>query len=132
MNLTVQRRLYSQRSTIGSLAVNGEFFCFTLEPPKRSDDIKPRAIPVGTYDVGITFSSKHKCMVPYVSNVPGFEGIEIHPGNKPEDTLGCLLVGFIRGPADDWIGDSRDAFGKLFPQIKEALENGPVYITYLD
>ncbi len=69
--------------------------------------------------------------MPHVDNVPGFEGIEIHPGNKPEDTEGCLLVGKMLLP--DFIGNSREVFDQLFDRLQSAQLNGSdIFITYRD
>ena len=62
--------------------------------------------------------------VPHVLNVPGFDEIEIHPGNFPGDTEGCLLVGFTRLP--DMIESSRAAFADLMARLK-----GDIQITYI-
>lgn len=80
------------------------------------------AIPAGTYNVVITPSQRFKRDLPMVENVPGFQGIRIHPGNTAEDTDGCILVGKAKGP--DSVTDSRAAFNELFPKIKTALDAG--------
>lgn len=61
------------------------------------------AIPYGTYNINMhTVSPKFKTrswavsnkgIVPRLENVKGYDGVLIHPGNKPEDTDGCILVG---------------------------------------
>lgn len=60
------------------------------------------AIPVGTYKVDMTISSKfasriwgkhYNGKVPQLLNVPGFDGIRIHPLNTAADSLGCIGVG---------------------------------------
>lgn len=60
------------------------------------------AIPRGQYAITLTYSpkfatrawaKKYGGLVPLVHGVKGFDGIRIHPGNKPEDTLGCILPG---------------------------------------
>lgn len=60
------------------------------------------AIPTGTYVVKLTYSnrfgarawaSKYGGKVPEVTNVKGFSGIRIHPGNVAQDTYGCILLG---------------------------------------
>lgn len=51
------------------------------------------AIPAGLYNVELTFSPKFKRELPLILNVPYFEGIRIHRGNKDEDTEGCLIPG---------------------------------------
>lgn len=60
------------------------------------------AIPKGTYVVKLTYSSKfatrtwgykYRGLVPQIVDVPGFEGIRIHPGSTANDTSGCILVG---------------------------------------
>lgn len=130
MNLVVRRKGYS------SLSITGELWdrdvarlCYTMEPPERGDGLKPRAIPLGTYDLTIRYSDRFQRLMPHVEEVPGFDGILIHWGNRPGDTEGCLLVGLTLGPAPNWIGSSRAAFDILFPMLAQSSEPGT--ITYV-
>jgi hypothetical protein len=50
-------------------------------------------IPAGTYEARITYSPKFGKKLPLLIGVPGRDGIRIHTGNKPEHSLGCILVG---------------------------------------
>lgn len=132
MDLRVERHIFTEHSTIGKLFISGEFNCFTLEPAWRTDDIKPRAIPEGTYNLVIRYSEKHRRTVPGIQDVPGFSDIEIHPGNGPQDTEGCLLVGEVIGPERaDWISQSEGAFYSLMEVLLPASEKKePLTITY--
>jgi hypothetical protein len=118
MKLEVKRQWFTNSSTVGELFVDGVHFCYTLEPPTRDDEIKPRAIPVGTYDVRIGWSPTHHRLIPMVGGVPGFTGVEIHIGNYPRDTEGCLLVG--RTKDEDEVGESTPTFCRLFSLLSEA------------
>ena len=133
MKLLVTRSAFTGLSTIGSLAVDGAPFGHTLEPPKKEDDSKPRAIPCGTYDVSIRYSPKHGRLIPHVENVPGFSEIEIHIGNFPRDTEGCLLVSHSISNVPDQILGSKTAFDSLFRMLSEAKEKGEeITITYVE
>jgi hypothetical protein len=113
MKITVTRWIATELSTIGRLFVDGSWVCYTLEPVTIADlNVKPRAIPAGTYRLTIRWSPKHGRYVPCVEGVPGFVGIEIHVGNFPRDTLGCTLVGL--GMQTDEVTGSHGAFDKLF------------------
>lgn len=59
-------------------------------------------------------------------NVPNFEGVRIHSGNKAKDTEGCILVGVTKGT--NVINNSRDAFNPLFARILAAAEKEKVFI----
>jgi hypothetical protein len=123
MELLLKREIFTDKSTIGSLFVDGTFQCFTLEPVVRKEKIFGQtAIPYGIYDITITCSAHFGCDLPLLNNVPNFEGVRIHPGNTAADTEGCILVGTIR-VTDDLIS-SRSAFNLLFPKIKAALDSG--------
>lgn len=129
MNLEVQRKTFTDKSIIGELFLNGAHEAYTLEPPKH--DFKPCAIPVGTYDVTLRYSPKHGRIIPHVENVPGFSEIEIHIGNFPKDTEGCLLVGQSLGPVPDEILGSGAEFQPLFDKLQTANAEGePITITY--
>lgn len=124
MKLTVRRLELTGQSTIGRLAVDGVDFCWTLEDVVRAGPKVPgqTAIPAGTYAVRLTMSNRFKRVLPLLMNVPGFEGVRIHPGNTADDTEGCLLVGL--GHADDRITDSRAAFDALFARLQAADARG--------
>lgn len=116
MKLVLERTFRGSAYTIGKLYVDGDYFCDTLEDVDRglSSDMTlseinekkvygKTAIPTGTYKVVMNVvSPKFKDRawakpwdgkLPRLENVPGYEGVLIHVGNKAEDTLGCILVG---------------------------------------
>lgn len=115
MELLVNRTWQSSASIIGCLYVNGEFQCYTLERPAV-------AIPLGVYPVVLRESLRFHQLMPWVENVPGRAAIEIHWGNFPSNTEGCILVGQTRG--EDVVGESVAAFAQLYPQIQTALAGG--------
>ena len=115
MNLEVKRIFKGNKYTIGKLYIAGKYFCDTMEPPVRI--IKPKAIPLGKYKVIINHSNKFNKQLPLLLNVEGFEGIRIHNGSYPEDTLGCILVG--RNKIKGMLVDSRYTLMQLMNKLKD-------------
>lgn len=99
MRLLLERRFKGDGYTIGSLYVNGEKFCDTLEDRVRdladgeSKVQGETAIPEGRYRVIVNRSPKFGRDLPRLLDVPQFEGVLIHRGNSAEDSAGCILVG---------------------------------------
>ena len=131
MKLLLERTACGPICSIGDLYVDGAWECFTLEDTQREvagqsvsqwKVAHETAIPKGTYNVVITFSQRFQRDLPLLENVPGFEGIRIHPGNTSENTEGCILVGRTKG--NNFIGESRAAFNALFPKIQQGLQDG--------
>ena len=130
MELTLQRTEKRRGYTMGTLAVDGEPFCDTLEPTWRDighgrpgKKVEGRtAIPEGRYPVVITYSPKFDKWLPLLLHVPMFEGIRIHAGNTAKDTAGCILVGekHKRG----MVVNSNIWVHRLKQKITEAKERG--------
>lgn len=106
MEIKVNRIARKGGYTIGRLFINNEYFCDTLEDTDRwlkstmsVNEILAKkrkgitAIPTGKYDVILTFSPRFKRVLPLLLNVPGYQYIRVHNGNRPDSTEGCLLVG---------------------------------------
>lgn len=99
LKLDLYRYEYLEDRTFGKLFINNEYFCHTLEDAVMPQNIKIKnetAIPIGEYEVNITFSSRFKRLMPVLKNVPNYTGIRIHGGNTPDNTSGCVLVAFNR------------------------------------
>lgn len=133
MEMTLKRVSFLTRGTEGELYIDGKRECFTLEDRYR-EGIKvygQTCIPNGRYQVVITYSNRFRRPMPLLLKVPGFDGIRIHTGNKPEDTEGCILVG--QDPSsltDAWIGKSVPAYDALFAKIEDAIARGEqVWLT---
>lgn len=127
LSLVLTRKDRTEKATIGELYVDGVFECYTLEDRDRLAQGLPKipgqtAIPSGAYSVVLTQSPRFGRVLPLLQNIPNFEGVRIHPGNKPEDTDGCILVGRICGP--DQIAESRLAFDALFAKLEQAVSEG--------
>jgi len=143
MELKLIRKERTEESTIGELSINGVHECFVLEDKDRGltqsmtlEEIKAgkvhgkTAIPAGRYEVAITFSNRFQKYLPLLINVPGYEGIRIHPGNKAEHTEGCLLPGKTRGI--NVVGESRKAFADLFAKLKAVEKREKVFIEIVN
>lgn len=145
MELKIDRRYKGTEYTIGSLYVNGSYFCDTLEDTDRGinssmnlDEITKKkiygktAIPKGTYNVDMTtvspkfknrsWAKPYGGKVPRLLSVPGFDGVLIHPGNTASDTSGCILVG--KNTIVGRVTDSTVTFHNLIKKLLEARTKG--------
>jgi hypothetical protein len=119
MLITLQRDKSSELSTIGKLFIDGEFFCNTLELPVMAECLPGRcAIPSGTYELLLEYSYHFQRYNLRLADVPGFQGIELHTGNSPRDTEGCVLLG-TAGKQPDWIYDSDIIYVALMQKIRD-------------
>lgn len=128
VKLTLDRKEYGADTTLGDLYINGVFECITLEDQVREGPKVPgeTAIPEGSYDVRLTHSPRFKRTLPLLVNVPGFDGIRIHPGNDHTHTEGCLLVGenFTTVAGKPFLVHSRAAFDRLYEKLRAAAARG--------
>lgn len=147
MEIVVDRKWKRSAYTIGTLSIDdkrlsdGKHYCCTLEDVDRGLDAKMRlnkilflkkphvtAIPVGRYEVTLTYSPRFRKNMPTLNNVPGYSGIRIHPGNTIDDTDGCILVGenTVRGR----VLNSVHWFAILMNKISSAINRKEkIYIT---
>lgn len=118
MIISVRRTDYLEKCTIGQLYVDWVWKCYTLERPPHPITGKG-CIPPGDYPVIIDFSNRFQRDMPHILQVPGYQGIRIHPGNSDQDTEGCILVG-LEWNGGDFIGQSKFAFDQIFSIIQNS------------
>lgn len=127
----LQRRWYTDESTIGIFTFD-DLTLYSLEDTVRKNGVKiygKTAIPSGRYEVVLTYSNRFKKLMPLLLNVPNFNGVRIHSGNKPEHTEGCILVGTERPPDQkNIILGSRTAFTQMMEKLEPAIHQGKIYI----
>ena len=117
MNLRVLRLETDENRTIGLLTIDNRFECYSLED---SAYVGKGCIPHGIYRVAITPSQRFGRRLPLLLNVPGFEGVRIHPGNTEKDTSGCILLG--RSRSHDAVIESGTAVALAQMQIQRAID----------
>lgn len=117
MKLLLRRVALRDTYTIGHLYIDGRYFCDTVEDKVRdlnkngkfdNGEVKIKtltAIPYGTFKITFVkspkfsnytkypYTRKYNGVMPWVRNVPHFEGILIHPGSSAASSAGCLIVG---------------------------------------
>lgn len=139
MRLSIRRTLKNNEFTEGSLFIDGEFFCNTLElfdsglsmqdgttAIKLKKKERKICIPYGTYPVVINYSPRFKKALPLLLNVPGFSGIRIHTGNTVKDSEGCILVGIKTD--DGYVAKSKETFNRLMQRIQNSSSNVTITI----
>lgn len=145
MELRLNRRYKGPKYTIGNLYIDDIYFCDTLEDIDRGitsstslEDISRKkvygqtAVPTGTYKVNLnvvspkfkdrSWAKPYGGKVPRLMNVPGFEGVLIHPGNTDSDTSGCILVG--KNTVVGKVMESTITFNGLMKKLLDAKAKG--------
>lgn len=133
IKLLIDRKWKKSTYTVGRFYVNDTFFGNSMEDRDRGLDkgmplpeilakkvYGTTAIPTGTYLVHLTKSpkfatrawcKKYNGLVPLIEDVPGFDGVRIHPLNRAEDSLGCVGVG--KNDKKGWISKSTQYYYDL-------------------
>ena len=143
MNLTLKRFEETDDATLGSLYIDDELQCYTLEDGHR--DIKVAGetrIPAGEYslidrqhggfyDRYKNLGEWHAGMIE-VKNVKGFSNILIHRGNTDDDTAGCILVGRNYNKNNMTIQSSAAAYEQLYKKIYPEIISGREVILIIN
>jgi hypothetical protein len=132
----------TDKSTVGELIVN-ETKYFTIEDDYDEQKVMNETrIPAGRYEIKLRkegrlyteylkrFPEIHKGML-WLQDVPNYQYIYIHCGNRATDTSGCIIVG-SKACNDDYIIGSEIAYRKIYPLIVQAMEKEKVFITIND
>lgn len=122
INLLIIRDTFTDKSTIGTLYINGEKFGDTLENPYLNNQRNISCIPKGQYKVRLRLpreSATRNYLHLLVQDVPNRDWILFHRGNSAKDTSGCILVG--NGRKQDIVENSRLAMDLV---VKELIHLG--------
>lgn len=115
MKLELQRGRAFADAIPGELWVDGDYECVTLERVGVE-------ISAGFYRVTIYLSPRFGRRVPLLHDVPSRNFVEIHVGNWPRDTRGCIIVGRLAAPG--MVGGSSAALDELVKRIDGAISRG--------
>src|SRR5690606_14239255 len=86
----VLTRVYKRGGTNGTLTLNGQFVCFTIELPWKENQENVSCIPEGKYELKARYSPKFKNHL-QVLDVHERSLILIHPANHAlEELQGCI------------------------------------------
>lgn len=141
--------LINSSGSIGALYFKGELVCHICEDTKRKQKVPGfTRIDEGTYKINLLKTSNPDTVrgralrydnrwpdwhdgIMELEDVPNFKYIQIHPGNKPDDTLGCLLPGRWNGRSLS-VGISAITYERLYKKFAPIAEQGALYIQIID
>ena len=90
-NIEIIRLEASQYGVFGAVKIDKEVFCVSLEPPAYLNFKNRSNIPAGQYECQL-WDSPSFGKTYLVIGVPNRASILFHPGNRVEDTTGCIIV----------------------------------------
>jgi hypothetical protein len=113
--VTLTRHLISNLGIIGYLHYKNKRVATTLENKWHHNIPNISCIPEGEYICKEDNTGKFQWWT--VEGVVARENIEIHQGNKVDDTLGCIIVGKLGSETIDhgrlWVSQSRATLKEL-------------------
>jgi len=121
MRIVLQRQTENSVCTMGEMTIEGSYAAWTLERQGPQFPSDYHSGPAGIYKVVLYPSPKFGRVMPLLENVPDCPYCEIHFGNWPHDSHGCILVGSQRG--ENMIYNSQLKFNEIYPLIEAAVKS---------
>ena len=120
--IRVVRKEETDQATTGQLYVDGEKIGDTLEQTWKNNKEGESCIPPGEYIAYIRDKSTSRWDYNPIQliDVHNRSYIQIHIGNYPEHTEGCILPGKGRGHNAVW--SSEDAYNELMEKLDKTKE----------
>jgi len=133
VTININRHTETEHSTQGELQV-GTQTLRALELPDRenastNDSATAGRIPAGTYQAHVRTDGPLGWRIE-LEGVPGRGNIQIHAGNTPEDTTGCILPGTTEGV--DRVNNSRDARDIIREEVENAGPGARIEVNITD
>lgn len=110
--LTIARKYSDKNCTSGYLAVNDQIVAYTLERPWQGNAPLISSIPDGTYGGILRYDHADQWRIE-LTGVPDRTHVQIHTGNSPDDSEGCILVGMKLGDDLCSVQNSKAAYSAL-------------------
>lgn len=134
------KRIFKEKNFVeGHMYIDDQYMCDTLEPQYRDyyhGEVKvwgKSCIPAGSYRILYLWSKKRGRLMPTLDKVHNFVGVQIHVGNCPQDTQGCILVGTRPKGVHGFLEHSRLAFGDVDDILYRAwIKSEDINITIIE
>jgi hypothetical protein len=117
MHIILQRLTDDGSQTFGVIIKNNKPVFVTLEPPWKNNQHDISCIPAVTYQCLKIFSNRFQKMLFEIQNVPDRGYVEMHIGNKVQDTHGCVLLGTAYSVSECAIVNSKLAFDSFMAMM---------------
>jgi uncharacterized protein DUF5675 len=115
--IAIQRKFSSSECVSGYLLVEGKVICYILERPWLGNIPEISTIPNGRYDATIRTDGAKGWRIELIG-VPERANIQIHVGNTPADSKGCLLPGINIDDSLCQVFGSKDAMARISESFK--------------
>lgn len=91
--IVIQRNISCNKGeAAGSLSVDGQEVVRTLELPWKNNEENISRVPAGKYKARIRADGALGWRIE-LDNVPDRKNVQLHVGNYPRDSTGCVLIG---------------------------------------
>lgn len=133
VRIEIRRGVETDQATTGTMTIGNRTLNF-LELPDRNNaatnDYRTAGrISTGTYQAHIRRGGSRGWRLE-LEGVPGRTEVQIHRGNIPRDTTGCILPGTGRGR--NWVNYSREAMNLIREEVENAGEGARIEVIITD
>jgi hypothetical protein len=133
VTIHIDRETETANSTQSTLTV-GTANLQTLELPDRNNAATNNSdtagrIPAGNYNAHVRTDGPLGWRIE-LENVPGRANIQIHVGNTPADSTGCILPGTTRG--QDRVNNSINARDQIANEVQNAGQGATIQVIITD
>jgi hypothetical protein len=133
VNVNIQRDQETDQATLGTISVGGHDLQ-VLELPNRGNAATGNyqtagRIPAGTYQAHVRTDGSLGWRLE-LDGVPNRANIQIHVGNTPEQTVGCILPGTSSG--QNRVNNSAEAINQIRQVVENAGSGATIQVTVTD